>query len=556
MRVDVGQARQKGRSSLNALRIAVFSSSLLALATLSACSSMTRSGTSGDSDDDSPAPKSIEAVISDSAIPSGMVTQQDGEIYVRGVRLANSKFDYPVVVNPRVEMWISYFTGKGRKHFARYLERGELFIPYIQPILKSKGLPQDLVYLAMIESGFSNHARSFASAVGPWQFISATGRRYGLEIDWWVDQRRDIERSTIAAADYLRDLYKMFGSWELASAAYNAGEGKIARGLRRYKADSFWEIAQTRFLKPETRDYVPKIMAAAIVSKNRAQFGFGEPGQHTHLGSDEAVAPDGELVKVIRTENPESQLDAETRTQLASDEGDDGDDGDEGDDGDTIANAELEKLADSAIEVQVAESDDSSTPKARPAPTPHVAKDGSLGGEQIAEFEIQSPADLLHVARAAGLSYQTVKALNPAISRWCTPPTRKAFRVKLPQSVRERFLSAYNQPGFQRKVRFLSYKVRRGDTLAGIARHFGIKVDPLRDLNGMGPKTPLRQGALIQLPLPLDRSRSLASLDVRDPPERSRRRFKRARGTTKKYYKISPKRRESARSSKNAAPRS
>lgn len=539
------EARHKPR-----FRRWIASLSLAALfGVMTSCASLRGASTSGDSaDDEDPAPKSIEAVISEDAIPKGVVTQQGNDIFVKGIRLNNSKFDYPVVVNPRVEFWIGYFTGRGRKHFVKYLERAELFIPYIQPILRSKGLPEDLVYLAMIESGFSNHARSHAAAVGPWQFISATGRRYGLAIDWWVDQRRDIEHSTIAAAGYLGDLFRMFNSWELASAAYNAGENKVARAIRRYKTRDFWQIAQNRFLRPETRDYVPKIMAAAIVSKNREQFGFGKADQH--LDRDEAIGGDGELVQVVRTENPESQLDEETREQreMAAAEGEDDSEDAEASD------AELEKtIATSAVEVVAEPDSDDSTPKARPAPTPHVAKDGKLGGEQLAEFELQSPADLLNVARAAGLSYLTVKALNPEILRWCTPPGRKAFPVKLPASVRERFLGAYNHPTFTRKVRFLTYKVRKGDTLQRIARHFGIKVDPLRDLNGFGPKTRLRVGALIQLPLPVDRSRSLASLEVKDPPEK-RRRYKRARGT-KKYYKITPKRRESARSAKRRGGR-
>src|SRR5690606_21345695 len=110
-----------------------------------------------------------------------------------------------------------YFTGKGRKHFVKYLERSEQFIPFIRPLLRQYGLPEDLVYLAMIESGFHNHARSFAKAVGPWQFIPGTGKRYGLAVNWWVDERRDTRKSTLSAAQYLKDLYNMFHSWELAA---------------------------------------------------------------------------------------------------------------------------------------------------------------------------------------------------------------------------------------------------------------------------------------------------------------------------------------------------
>jgi len=130
-----------------------------------------------------------------------------GEIYFRGMKLEHTDFDFPVTLNSRVEYWVDYFTGRGRGYFEKYLERSELFIPYIRPLLKENGLPQDLVYLAMIESGFNNHARSHMRAVGPWQFISATGKRYGLLVNWWVDERRDTRKSTLAAVEYLRDLY-------------------------------------------------------------------------------------------------------------------------------------------------------------------------------------------------------------------------------------------------------------------------------------------------------------------------------------------------------------
>ena len=224
--------------------------------------------------------------------PSGM--GENGEMTVLGVKLQNTTFDFPITLNSRVEFWVDYFTGRGRKHFEKYLERSEFFIPYIQPILKQNGMPEDLVYLAMIESGFNNHARSHAKAVGPWQFISATGKRYGLMVNWWVDERRDTRKSTLAAVDYLRELYSMFRSWELAAASYNAGEAKIARAIRRYGARDFWALTRHSYLRQETRDYVPKIIAAAIVAKNRTQFGFMAQGATGHEG--QAVAGDGELV--------------------------------------------------------------------------------------------------------------------------------------------------------------------------------------------------------------------------------------------------------------------
>jgi len=473
--------------------------------------------------------------------PSSGMYQYSG-LVVSGVKLKNTVFDYPITVNNRVEYWVDYFTGKGRKYFAKYLERSEFFIPYIVPLLRQNGMPEDLVYLAMIESGFNNHARSFARAVGPWQFISATGKRYGLMVNWWVDERRDIRKSTLAAVEYLKDLYTMFQSWELAAAAYNAGENKVARAIQKFGTKDFWEIAQHRFLKPETRDYVPKIVAAALISKNRQLFGFAAPGQKP--GDGETVAGDGELVKVIKTERPEdvedSQMEAmdDIASVIQSGRLDDLNEEDD---------PAVKQITPDSLLVSSERGADSGFGggQAQSVPTPHVSKDGQVGGEELAEFELKSPADLLKVARAASLSYHTVKSLNPELLRWCTPPTLSSYRVKLPISTKERFLQAYNDATFSREVKFMTYKVRKGETISHVARHFGIHVDPLTDLNGVSSRMPLRKGVNVLLPIPVDQSRSMSSLDLRDPP--SKRRAGR-RNRRNKYYKITYKRRESARS--------
>ncbi len=186
----------------------------------------------------------------------------------------NSRYDFPITMNSRVEGWIDYFTGRGRPHMERYLGRSSRYIPLMKQILKREGMPEDLVYLALIESGFNLRAKSRAKAVGPWQFIKATGRRYGLRVDGWLDERQDPVRSTEAAASYLKDLYLMFESWYLAAAAYNAGEYKILRSIGATKSNNFWTIAQTSHLRRETKDYVPKLIAAAIIAKNPEKYGF------------------------------------------------------------------------------------------------------------------------------------------------------------------------------------------------------------------------------------------------------------------------------------------
>lgn len=190
--------------------------------------------------------------------------------------LRNTKFDFPVTWNKQTAMWVKFFTGRGRKHFINYTQRAGRYAPVLSKIMADNGLPRDLIYLAMAESGFQNHARSWAKAVGPWQFMPATGKKYGLNIDFYVDERRDPLKATIAAANYLKTLYGLFGSWELAAAGYNAGEGKIARAIRMYKTNDFWKLTKGRYLRPETKNYVPKIMALAIIGKNLDVFGFND----------------------------------------------------------------------------------------------------------------------------------------------------------------------------------------------------------------------------------------------------------------------------------------
>ena len=189
------------------------------------------------------------------------------------------KAKLPITINDDVRRWIDIFQTRYHKKFDIWMGRSGRYIPMMKEILTKYDLPEDLVYLAMIESGFSCQARSHAQAVGPWQFIRSTGRRYGLKIDGWVDERRDPVKATHAAARYLLDLYQEFGTWYLACAGYNAGEGKIRKALKYHNADNFWDIANptTRrrsYIKSETRNYVPKMIAAAIIAKDPTRYGF------------------------------------------------------------------------------------------------------------------------------------------------------------------------------------------------------------------------------------------------------------------------------------------
>jgi peptidoglycan lytic transglycosylase D len=190
------------------------------------------------------------------------------------VQKAETLYDFPIVINKQVQAYLDLFQNRQKRHFALWLSRSGKYISMFRKELREAGLPEDLAYLAMIESGFNQRAFSRAKAVGLWQFIKGTGKQYNLRIDKYVDERRHAEKSTKAAVAFLSDLYADFGDWHLAVAAYNAGAGKIRRGMKRYKSNDFWSLAQHRYLHMETKRYVPKLIAAILIAKNPEKYGF------------------------------------------------------------------------------------------------------------------------------------------------------------------------------------------------------------------------------------------------------------------------------------------
>ncbi|MBK8014894.1 MAG: LysM peptidoglycan-binding domain-containing protein [Deltaproteobacteria bacterium] len=185
-------------------------------------------------------------------------------------------YDIPMIEDPRVDQWVEYLTGRGRHWYERWLARSTRFVPLFWSILERHEVPRDLVFLSMIESGFSPHAYSVARAAGPWQFMEKTAKSLDLRVDFWVDERRDFEKSTDAAARYLKALYGRFGDWHLAMAAYNAGGARVARAMRASGRRDFWTLSRTSRLRRETRQYVPKLLAAARVGKQADRYGFAE----------------------------------------------------------------------------------------------------------------------------------------------------------------------------------------------------------------------------------------------------------------------------------------
>jgi membrane-bound lytic murein transglycosylase D len=225
----------------------------------------------------SPAFAGTAAQAAEQSIPSDLKPPQQDVAQIDEIldgSIEEKPYQIPMVLNDSVENHLEYFKTKGRDVFQKWLDRSARYIPVMQDILREKNLPEDLVYVAMIESGFNPYAVSWARAVGPWQFMPHTGKLYGLKIDWWVDERKDPIKSTYAAAEHLKDLHNLFGSWPLAMASYNAGAGKVQRAVLRTRSEDFWDLKASRYIRRETKNYVPKYMAATIIAKDPESYGF------------------------------------------------------------------------------------------------------------------------------------------------------------------------------------------------------------------------------------------------------------------------------------------
>jgi membrane-bound lytic murein transglycosylase D len=224
----------------------------------------------------------------DAAVEPSAITNRFGasahtpNVPTGGAASAATPYNIPVIIDPTVEKHITFFNTSIRSRFEQWLVRLSRYRPLVENIFSEFDLPSDLVNLSLVESGFNPYAYSRAKATGPWQFMKGTGKLYGLRIDHYVDERRDPIKSTVAAARYLRDLYDLFGTWPLAMAAYNAGEGKVMRALQKVQGESFSDISGTKLIRFETKQYVPRIMAATVIARNPDQFGFNQAPVPVH----------------------------------------------------------------------------------------------------------------------------------------------------------------------------------------------------------------------------------------------------------------------------------
>ena len=260
-------------------------------------------------------PASIDELLKIATFPKPDVDSETKEAV--NADLARTAHDIPIPLNDRVLASVELLQGRLHDYVQESLTRGARYLPMIQNVFRAEGLPLDLAFIPIIESGFKTNALSKSKAKGPWQFMVPTAQDHGLKTNWFIDERSDFEKSTVAAAQYLKMLSKMFdGDWHLVLAAYNGGQGRVQRAMKSAGKTDFWELTESsRYLPKETREYVPLILAAMVVGRNPAQYGFematAEPLAYDKVPVERAVDLrrvaewSGSSVDEIQSLNPE-----------------------------------------------------------------------------------------------------------------------------------------------------------------------------------------------------------------------------------------------------------
>ena len=306
--------------------------------------------------------------------------------------------EIPLVINGSVMRIVRFFQTEAAESFDLWLKRKGAYQQMFESILEEEGLPRELVYLAMVESGFSPRAYSWAHAAGPWQFIYGTGRLYGLKRDWWVDERRNPIKSTHAAARYIKDLFTEFGDWYLVMAAYNSGSNRVKRAMKRGTPENYWELLT---LPRETRNYVPSLIAATIIGEDPEAFGFDV--------------------------NPESPLSFE-------------------------------------------------------------------------EVKIKGSISLSVISKAAGVSVEDLRRLNPELRRNATPPRDYGYSLLLPMGTAEQFNQNFAELPEKERTGYVRHKVRRGEALSTIAARYGVPVGRIVRVNSIRNRNSIRAGKILLIP--------------------------------------------------------
>jgi membrane-bound lytic murein transglycosylase D len=420
--------------------------------------------------------------------------------------------------------FVDYYTRRHRKTFSNWLERAERYLPHIREVFRERGLPRDLIFLPFAESGFNPWAYSRAGAAGMWQFMPATARHYGLEVNWWVDERRDPYLSTRAAADYLQKLHEQFGSWYLALAAYNAGEGNVERALHLSGTDGYYELCrETRFLHRETRYYVPKFLAILKIVKNLDTYDLRELSIDSKPDLVHMELPSGtdlgrfcstigmkwdafrklnpSLRRQVTPPNQTSTVHLpSTKKTLAQNYLESSDSSsDSGYARYRIQRGDswwrLSRRFDVPIRILKSLNNRSSN-LLRPGES-IIVPVGSGQKERIhraeehsGEYVVQRGDSLWEIARRFGLSVGALRRANDL--RHGGRIIKPGQRLNIPST---------NESEKRARARNRSnYTVKKGDSLWEIARTFGVSIESLREANGLDKNKALQAGAKLFIP--------------------------------------------------------
>lgn len=333
---------------------------------------------------------------------------------------------FPIALNSRVLSYVEAFQGSLRPFLTEGLTRAGRYMPMIERVFREEGVPLELAYVPLIESAFKPSAKSRVSAQGVWQFMVPTARDFGLRYDWFIDERSDPEKSTVAAARYLKMLHKIFdGDWALALASYNGGQGRVQRAVKSSGINDFWGLTRTSsYLPRETREYVPMIMAAMVIAKNPAKYGF-----------------------------------------------------------------DLTPLAPLAYD----------------------------------KVKVPAAVDLRRVAEWADVSLDAIEELNPELRRWTTPVDYPGYELKVPSGRGVQLEQRLAKADPDELAAFKRYTVRRGETLAGVARKHNMTRTELAVANGLSTRARLRSGQRLIIPRQQATALAANSSSARPPVQRASR---------------------------------
>lgn len=383
--------------------------------------------------------------------------------------------------NKRVEKYVTYFTHRARSTFTRWLERSEQYLPMVREAMDKHGIPHDIAMLPFAESGYNPRAYSRAGAGGMWQFMPYTGRKYGLAVNWWVDERRDPYLSTEAAIRYLKDLYAMFGDWHLALAAYNAGEGKIGRAVKALKAENFFDLSKKNNrlkykyrLRKETLNYVPKFIAISKIFQNLEALGFKQVDWGKAPDVRHVTIPGGtDLLALVKAGNMKwadfHAINPAFRRQVSPP-------GQE-----TTAHLPAEK-AESMLA--------------------YLNNPGSQPYAGYKLYVVRNGNSWWSISRKFGVPISVLKSVNNRRSNLLKP----GQTIMVPGNGKSSAIaSASPKKSSAAKARQIAqsranYKIQKGDTLWDISRRFGVSVRSLQVANGLSSRSKLKIGQRLYIP--------------------------------------------------------